>query len=187
MRQVTAMLLPMLLAASVLQAGSLVPSCEAPTFGEKRPLFRPGPAVVYDTMTLEANASRSRADSQAVREARVDIAVRCAIEVIASLGGLRTYELLTSVHVCALQSSSGAGVPQHKQQLGFDRIALCRIEFGREAATRRLVYATVRVFAVGGVVEPNGSRLIREYEVHLVRYAGSSAWIVDNYVSRLGS
>jgi hypothetical protein len=186
MRQITAILLPLLLTASVLRAGSTVSSCDAPTFGEKRPRFRPGPTVVYDTMTLEANASLSRADSQAVQEARVDIGVRCAIEVMSSLGGLRTYELLTSAHICALQPSAGAMTSPHQQGIGFDRIELCRIEFGRDSATRRLVHVTLRVYAHGGVVDVDGSKVAREYEVRLVRYAGSSAWTVDNYVTRFG-
>lgn len=187
MRQLALMLLLILFAASVVQAERHVPSCDAPVFGEKRPFFRPGPRVVYDTITLGASAVRSRTDSQVVQEARVDIAVRCAIDVIASLGGLRTYELAMSAHICALQPSSASLLPPTQLEPESDRIALCRIELGRDASTRRLVYATVRVFAVGGVVDIDGSKVLREYEVRLVRYAGSTAWIVDNYVSRLGS
>jgi hypothetical protein len=138
-------------------------------------------------MLLAASGSRSRADAQAVEEARIDIGIRCAIDVIASLGGLRAYELLTSTHVCALQSSSGTGVPLRKQEIGSDRIALCHIRFGREVATWKVVYVTLSVFAVGGVVEVDGRTLLREYEVRLVRSAGSSAWAVEYYVSRIGS
>jgi hypothetical protein len=186
MLQATAILLPLLLAASVLRTGSPIPSCDAPTFGEERPPFRPGSTVVYDTIAFDAKASRSRADSQAVHEARIDIGVRCAIDVIASLGGLRTYEMLTSAHVCALQPSSAPLMSPHQRGMGFDEIALCRIEFGRDLATRNLVHVTLSVFASGGVVETDDRKIVREYEVRLVRYAGSTAWRVDSYVTRLG-
>ena len=173
-------LLPYILALSVASDGRRLPSCDAPQLGVKHG-FRPGPIVVVDTIALATRPTLSVADSQAVQDARVDIGMRCAIEVIAGLGGLRAYELYATSEICALARTGSGSVGAPQRWSGFDRISVCTLYLTRDKATGELRHSSLWIVASGGTVADDGSKLIREYEVHLERAAGSRRWSVVDY------
>jgi hypothetical protein len=178
------MLLPYLLAVSVSINGGRIPSCDAPQLGKPFD-FRPRPNAVRDSIALDTRTVVTVADSQAVQDARVDIGLRCAIEVLASWGDLRAYELQATSELCTLSRTGTRVLPSRLQWRDYDAIDLCRLSVTRDSATGELLHATLRVIARGGPVEADGRKLMREYDVRLVRYAGSRRWAVTSYTVRI--
>ena len=107
--------------------------------------------------------------------------MRCAIEVMAGLGGLRAYELYATSEICAPARTGSGSVGAQQRWPGFDRISVCTLYLTRDRATGELRHSSLWIVASGGRVADDGSKPIRQYEVHLERAAGSRRWSVVDY------
>lgn len=159
-----------------------IPSCDAPMLGVKGAL-RPVPGVVFDSIVLSSRPRVSVADLQAVRDSRVDLGLRCAIYVIAHLGGLRASELKTTSEICAPLGPGSDEAPRRSWP-GYDQISVCTLYLTRDRETGRLRHASLWIVATGGKIEENGSRLQSQYEIRLERPTGSQSWTVVSYAVR---
>lgn len=178
-------LLPIFLAVSMASEGGRVAPCDAPMLAGKGGL-QVGVSAVFDSIALAARPTLSAADSQAVRDARVDIGMRCAISVMANLGGLRVSELQTTSGICRDLRSGGNSIETPPLSWrGYDRIAVCTLYLTRDKENGSLLHAALWIVATGGHVEENGSKLVRQYEVRLERRGGSRSWSVTRYAVRM--
>ena len=176
------MILPlMLLSMSMALNGTRVPPCPAPTIGVPGRL-PVGLSVTRDSFTVSDRPMVSAADSQAVRSARVDLGVKCAIAVIADLGGLRAAELHETAGACGALPPRGREAPTSvRLRPGSDWIALCRVYITRDQRTRDVLHAELWLVAIGGRVERDGTKRLQNYDVRLRRLYGSREWSVVSY------